>query len=369
MKEFEERVLILISALINFTLYPNKLDPKRPPKRILIIKPDHIGDLILAIPAIKTLRLAFPHSNITALVGEWCLPLTELIPEIDEAIGYRPGLFARDRKSGLRERIGLLARLWHGGFDMAVDLRPTWLSVALAVSKRFKWRIDRSSHRLRMRMRGKTSIWDHEVKRNLEPLKMAGIPTPSHISLSLTIPRHIKDNVDEMFDKLFTGETGPIVAFHPGSPVKLKRWAPFNFAELGDKLWEELGARILLVGSKSELDISREIISMMRHKPVDLTGRTDLPTLAGVLERCDLFIGNDSGPMHIAAALGIKVIGIFGPSSPERFGPYGKGCLTIRAKLDCPPCMSERCPFHTEGCVNEVKVEDVFRAARDFLLH
>jgi len=361
-------VLILISALINFTLYPNKLDPKRPPKRILIIKPDHIGDLILAIPAIKAIRFAFPRSRIIALVGEWCLPLTELIPEIDEAIGYRPGLFARGRKSGLSERMKLFAQLWDGRFDMAVDLRPTWLSVALAASKRFKWRIDRSSHRLRMKLRGRASIWDHEVERNLEPLKMAGIPTPSHISLSLTIPKHIKDNVDEMFDKLFTRETGPIVAFHPGSPVKLKRWAPSNFAELGDRLWEELGARVLLVGSRSEVDISREIISMMRHKPADLTGRTDLLTLAGVLERCDLFVGNDSGPMHIAAALGVRTIGIFGPSSPERFGPYGERCLAIRAELDCPPCMSERCPFRAEGCIDEVKVEEVFRAVCDSLI-
>lgn len=367
MIEIEERGLMILSALINFILYPDKPDLKRPPEKILLIKPDHIGDLILAIPAIKTLRSAFPSSRITALVGEWCLPLMELIPEIDEAIGYRPSLFARGRKSGLRERIRLFARLWGGRFDMAVDLRPTPISLALAASKRFRWRIDRSSHRLRMRLRGRGSIWDHEVKRNLEPLKDAGIPLPPYISPSLIVPKRVRDDADGILDELSVRGEIPIVVFHPGSPVKLKRWAPSNFAELGDRLCEELGARVLLIGSGSDLDISRQIISMMRHKPTDLTGRTDLPTLAGVLERCDLFIGNDSGPMHIAAALGVRTIGIFGPSSPERFGPYGERCLAIRSEIDCPPCMSERCPLRPEGCVNEVRVEEVFRAAHDLL--
>jgi lipopolysaccharide heptosyltransferase II len=370
MNGFEEWGLMIASALTQFILYPVKPKVQIPPRRILVVKPDHIGDLILAIPAVKALRSAFPCSRITALVGEWCLPLVELIPGIDEAIAYRPRIFARGaNRSSSGETIKLFAELRRGRFDMAVDLRPTWLSVALAASKGFRWRVDRSSHRIRMKLRGESSVWDHEVKRNLAPLREADIPLEADLRPALVVPQRVREKARELLSSFSIGEDELIVAFHPGSPVGLKRWNPSNFAELGDMFVRELGARVLIVGSRAETEISEAVMRRMKTEPVDLTGRTDLLTLAGVLERCDLFVGNDSGPMHIAAALGVKTIGLFGPSSPERFGPYGDHCLAIRPKIDCPPCMSHRCRLRPGGCMDEINVEEILLSALKLLRH
>ena len=122
--------------------------------------------------------------------------------------------------------------------------------------------------------------------------------------------------------------------------------------------------QVLFLAGSAEKQLVEEIQAQMRYNSVNIAGRTNLQQLGAVLQNCQLFIGNDSGPMHIAAAVGTHVIGLFGPSSPQRFGPFGDNCTTIRKKPDCPPCMKEKCRLGKEGCIIEISVEDVLDVMR-----
>lgn len=364
MRRFEEQLLMGFSALINLAFYRSKpVDPRR----ILVIKPDHIGDFILAIPALAALKGQFPRSRITALVGEWCFPLTRCIPYLDDAISYRPVELSRDgRGSSFAELVRIFKRIRREGFDLAVDLRITRLSLALASARSFKWRADRSTQRLMAKLKGEASIWDHEVKRNLDALRSAGIDV-SEPSIRLVPTAEGLKRTKRLLRKTGIIERKPIVVLHPGSPIELKRWPPEKFAQLADILARKLDFQVVLVGSISEQPISREVCVRSGVEIADLTGKTDLETLVGLLSLCELFIGNDSGPMHIAAALGKRTVGIFGPTSPERFGPYGPKAMALRAHVTCPPCMSDRCPFRPKGCIELVEIDDVLKAIESLL--
>ena len=127
----------------------------------------------------------------------------------------------------------------------------------------------------------------------------------------------------------------PLVAIHPGSPIALKRWLPERYAELADWLIAQKRAQILFVGVEDEIPIVTEIQALMRGESIDIAGKTTLTQLASILHICNVFIGNDSGPMHLAAAVGTQTIGLYGPGDPTRFGPAGERCQTIRRESEC----------------------------------
>ena len=139
----------------------------------------------------------------------------------------------------------------------------------------------------------------------------------------------------------------PLIALCPGSiNSRAKRWPPDRFAFLADMLRGELGADILLIGSPEELKVSQEVTSLMRHSPVMLTGKTTLAQLAGIISLVDLLITNDTGPAHIAAAMGRPTLVIFGPTNPKRTGPYGQIQHSLqRHDLPCVPCMKSVCTY------------------------
>ena len=157
----------------------------------------------------------------------------------------------------------------------------------------------------------------------------------------------------------------PLIAIHPGSPIPLKRWAPERYAELADWLIARKRAKILFVGVKDEIPIITEIQRLMRAESINIAGKTTLTQLASILHTCNVFIGNDSGPMHLAAAVGTQTIGLYGPGDPTRFGPVGTKCQTIQRKTDCPPCRGTTCRFGKDGCMSKIQVADVMQTLEE----
>jgi ADP-heptose:LPS heptosyltransferase len=132
-------------------------------------------------------------------------------------------------------------------------------------------------------------------------------------------------------------------------------------------LSRDYDALIVLVGGKDDEQIAQSIVSAMSEQTINLSGRTTLGQLAAVLRKAKLFIGNDSGPMHLAAACSIKVIGLYGPTSPERFGPYGDCCAALRMEDDCSPCMRDECKRPGYRCIDRISVDDVIETVKQIM--
>jgi heptosyltransferase II len=155
----------------------------------------------------------------------------------------------------------------------------------------------------------------------------------------------------------------PLVAVCPGSTnSRAKRWPAERFAAVADLLHERVGAEVVLIGAREELDISEEVASHMRTRPVVLTGQTDLSQTAAVLKASDLLVTNDTGPAHVAAAVGCPVVVIFGPTNPVTTSPYSNTAQVVRSPPDCAPCMLRDCPID-HRCMTAITPEDVFERA------
>jgi len=394
MKTLIESSIILTSFWVNRLFYRKSLPPPTDIKKILVVKLDHIGDVVLATPVLTNLRLHYPHAHIAMLAGSWSKQVVQYNPHLDEILCYDSPFFRRSSGNmTLKNTMQILRWLKNERYDLIVELRGDFLTVILAMLRGGKYRLDRSTQRVLRKLRnlscplitkkGKEKLEDetavsrrraknngrlrltalqfayseHEVEINLDVLRAGDIPINSRNTFFNVL------SADQTWAKSFLAEFGidlskPTVAIHPGSPVPLKRWPEKRFAELADILIEKK-RQVLFLGVLDENQLLEEIQAQMRHKSVNIAGRTNLRQLGAVLQQCDLFIGNDSGPMHLAAAVGTRVIGLFGPGSPERFGPFGDNCTTIRKKPDCPPCMKEECRFGEQGCIIEIAVQDV----------
>jgi len=402
MRALTESIIILASFLVNQLFYRKKLPPPLDIKKILVVKLDHIGDVLLATPVITNLRLHYPHAHIAMLVGSWSKQVVKCNPHIDEILCYDSPFFCRSGGGAtLKEAMQMLRRLKSERYDLIVELRGDFLTLALAMLKGGKYRLDRSMQRVLKKLRtsfkatmnlvfvilsvvknllkrvtkrsfatlkmtgirviitkeDKPTYSEHEVEINLDVLRSGEIPITSRKTF-FNVPSETQTWARGFFSEIGIDISRPIVAIHPGSPVPLKRWPAERFAKLADILIERK-TQVLFLGGIDEKRLVEEIQSQMRHNSVNIAGRTNLQQLGAVLQNCHLFIGNDSGPMHIAAAVGTRVIGLFGPSSPQRFGPFGDNCTAIRKEPDCPPCMKNDCRLGEEGCIVEISVEDV----------
>jgi ADP-heptose:LPS heptosyltransferase len=158
----------------------------------------------------------------------------------------------------------------------------------------------------------------------------------------------------------------PLVVINPMARWKTKLWRESNFAELADRLVLEKKAAVIFTGSAADRDVNQRIISRMKQLAENWAGETSLKELAALAALSDLFITTDTGPMHLAAATGAKVLALFGPTAPWRTGPYGKSQITVRTGIECSPCFQRNCEDNVR-CMEEISVEDVMRQLNDNL--
>ncbi|MCZ6676420.1 MAG: lipopolysaccharide heptosyltransferase II [Candidatus Poribacteria bacterium] len=364
-----ESATIIGSFLVQHFCYRQPLPSNFNPNKILVVKLDHLGDVLLATPVFSNLRRAYPKAQIHALVGSWGVDALQNHLDVDAIFQYDASFFCRSgHPTRLREAIRLFHALRQRKYELLIDLRGDWLAVIFALFKSAAHRQALASLQVANKL-GYARFTDfHEVERNLDVLRSAHIPTPCRTPVFHTT---FADRrwADAFLDQLGVVEGRPLVAIHPASPIALKRWPTERFAAVSDWLIEKKQAQIIFVGVRSELPVIAEIQKQMVGESMEIAGETTLSQLAEILKRCDLFIGNDSGPMHLAAAVGTWTIGLYGPGDPNRFGPVGSHCQTIRRKPDCPPCMEASCKFGGEGCMKEIEVTDVIQMAESHFRH
>ncbi len=340
-------------------------------ERIVVRGTNWVGDAVMTIPALRQLRRLFPGAHITLATRAWAEGLFADADFLDE-LQVHEG-------SGLRSVVQQVRQWRKGNFDLAV-LLPNSLETALVASlARVPLRIGYATDgRQRLLTHPLASPeWratKHEVffylniVAQLEWLikhEQTFLDTEPEGSLEVSDDR--KTTAREFLRARGVAEDKPLVALCPGSiNSRAKRWPAERYAALADRLIDDLGADILLVGSSGEAEVSLEVSGCMRNKPIVLTGETDLARLVAVLSLVDLLVTNDTGPAHIASALERPTLVIFGPTNPlttRPFSPFGE---IVREPPDCAPCMLRDCPID-HRCMTAISPADVFERAKVLL--
>ena len=330
--------------------------------RILLVKLSSFGDVIHALPTLEALRNLYPQGQITWLVEEAFVPLIAGHPALDEVWGVprvRPGQeMGRDQVLRL---LRLLRRVRASRFDLVIDLQgllKSALWVALARSPR-KVGYDRTRELSYLALTERIPPYDPEAHAVWRYLNVA-----RHLGAPPTLPRFRLGLTPALPDFLASGDR-PWVVLHPGARWATKLWPAAGWAQLGDWLSREKGLGVIITGSAADQELADQIITRMREQALNLAGRTSLPELAGVMQKARLAITADTGPMHLAAALGTKVVAIFGPTSPGRTGPFGPGHRVVRLGLWCSPCFKRHCP--EPRCLLELAPDAVLAAVEKSL--
>lgn len=309
--------------------------------RILIIKPSSLGDVVHALPTVNLIRRKFAAAHISWLVNAELFPLLQNCPVINDRIEFR----RRDSGSWWP----LLRQLRRENFDIVVDLQGLLRSGLFTLATGASQRIGLSDAREGARLFYNEIVTVpriHAVDRYLLAAKHLGCDGPVEFPLGLA--SEIKNQKSE-------------IAINPSARWDTKLWGDDKFAELIRQLPAD---RVVLTGSANEAPRIEKIAQGRQN----LAGKTSLLELADLYRQCAVLITNDSGPMHLAAAVGTPVVAIFGPTEPALTGPYGDRHVVLRAGIPCSPCLKDRC-FHTPGmeCMDKVTVEQVLAAVKPFL--
>ncbi|MBI5880295.1 MAG: glycosyltransferase family 9 protein [Chloroflexi bacterium] len=325
----------------------------QPPRRVLLVRPDHLGDMLFVTPALRWLRAQLPDAQLTALVGPWGKPAIANSPYLDaiETLEF-PG-FARKPKGSPFAPYATLraaARIVRGGrYDTAVILRfdhwwGAWLAALAGIPRRIGYAVPEVAPFLTERV--PYAPGRHEVAQNLRlAARLARLPEPAAVPAELPLEfRPDAADVDAARALLAThgiGEGVRFAALAPGSGAAVKLWRLEGFARVADALHAQFGLRVVIVGAgESERALAAQIAAQSESPLVSLAGQTTLGQLAAVLARAAIAIGTDNGPMHLATAAGTPGAHLFGPVSARTFGPWGDPArhIVLTVPLACVPC-------------------------------
>ena len=340
-------------------------------EKILVVQTSFLGDLVLTTPLISEIRGRFPKARLSVLCTPRGKSILEGNPDVDEIITYDKrgdargwaGLWSKARE--LRARRFTLALSPHKSFRTALLLFLSGIPRRIGFCQSAGWffyhqRVKRDSSR-------------HDVERNLSLLDPLGIDSSKcRRSPRIEADPRAREAVGRLFGSLGINGHGIIFGVNPGSVWQTKRWTPEGYAELIVGLKRKYGGHVLLFGGPEDHEIVAKILALSGDAGVSLVGRVGLSELAAAVERCDVFITNDSAPMHVAVARGVPVVAIFCATAPSLgFYPYAANAVVVEKKLSCRPCSSHggrRCPLGTEDCMRLIKAEDVLRGV-ELLLH
>ena len=342
-----------------------RIDPSQV-RRILVRQVNWLGDAVLTLPAIEALGRRFPDAEVVVLAREWVAGLFAGHPMVDRVVELRPAglpqsIFGRWQLARSLSRQGFdLAVLFPNSFDAAL---VPWLA---GIPRRVGYSTDGRGWMLTDPLEERsTPSRPHQVERYLGIARALGGNGPSIPRLS--VPAGGQRKAGEILRDHGVQESEPIVAVNPGSIYgSAKRWPAVRFAAVADALVASRGVRILLLGSEGERPVLEQVTRHMRSPVVNLAGRTDLLALLGVLGRARLLVSNDTGAMHVAAAVGTPVLAIFGSTDAEATGPLGQSVRLLRQPVPCSPCLLRECPID-HRCMTRITVDQVVQGAMHLL--
>jgi len=354
------------------------------PQRILLLRLERIGDLLMVLDAIALVRTLAPRARIDLVVGSWNLPLARLIPSVDSVDVIDVPWMSREGHGASWPAMLRRFREWRRRrYDLAINFEPDIRSnILMALSG--------ASRTVGLSSGGGAAVLTDaiapdpaahiaETARRLVELALAYGREMDSVRLATTrpvarlaLPEEARRQAADLIERL--SPAGLTIGIQPGAGRQIKEWDPARFAEVGAGLARSHGAKIVLIGSAADrvaLDAVRR--AWPHDLPlVQLPAETDLIVLAAVLERLALFITGDTGPMHLAAAVGTRVLAVFGPSLPTRYAPLSAKSRIVRIDIPCSPCNllrkpPQRCVGHVPDCLAGIHSAQVIEAAHEML--
>lgn len=330
--------------------------------KILIRVPNWIGDSVLTLPAIESIRLNFPQARLWIAAQGW-------VKDLFVSNNFVEGIIPLPKSKDWKSLRGAARKLKSESFDTGILLTNSFASAFLfylaKIPRRWGYATDGRGLLLTNSVRLKNEdLPRHQVYYYLDLLSGLGLK-PYSRKIKLSLPPGETEAARERLLSLGLDLMKPLVILSPGASYgPAKRWPVSRFAELASTFQKRKNAEILIIGSPAESEIAESIRSSMEKKPAILTGLTTLPQLLGLIGRAALFISNDSGPMHMANALRVPVVGIFGPTDPEVTGPFEQPSRVVKKDVPCWPCAYRKCPYD-HRCMMNIAAEDVLRAAEE----
>ena len=333
------------------------------PKRVLVVRLGAIGDVCNALVFATALKRARPDVEIGWVVHELVRPLVDGHPAVDRVHLWK-------RKSGLSGLLSVVREVRAAKYELAVDLQRIQKSALLA-------RLSGAARVLgydRERTKELSWIWTGERI-------AAGDPGAHMVDQYRDVARHLGADgpaVHELpLDPQAVHAADVVIQRAGGAPIVINlsaskpanRWDPERFGELANRITSELSIAVCFTGAPDERPALERAMSSVAEssKVIDLVGKTSLPQLWSLLSKARLFIGCDTGPMHLASAVGTPVVALFGPANPRRTGPYGENHRIVSVLPECAPCNKKTCSMPRHACMEDITVELVFLAVRELL--
>jgi len=332
--------------------------------KILLIRLRRIGDIIMTTPAVTALKKAMPESQITYVVEEPYRCLVEGHPSVDRVI-------ALGKKSKLPEFLRLLRTLRKEPYDVVLDFhggpRAWWIALAAKANFKVGYEIKYRGFVYDVAIpRGVKNGFVHSVENHLNLVRALGVRVdPPPLSLPPAQEAEIR-KVDRLFAENGL-EGNKLVILHISAGNQFRDWGVDNWAGLVDRLAQEPSVRVVLVGGEPDHAAEQGILSLSSSHPVSFVGTLNLLELKEMMARSSLFVGPDSGPMHIAAATGTPIVALFGPTLPVHFSPWQAKAYVVAKELSCRPCRQKKCLTGDFRCLRSITPEEVLSACRRFI--
>ncbi|MET0555093.1 MAG: glycosyltransferase family 9 protein [Vicinamibacteria bacterium] len=351
-----------------------------PPRDVLVLRLDRIGDVVMSLPALHDLRRAFPTARLRLAVGAWSREVARNAP-VDEVLVWSAPWAGRPHEGALafrelrREAQALAAAPPDVALDLQGDVRASWLMHETGARRRVGYANTGGAYLLSdVVPLDETVSWVEQNRRAAAVI--AGPPAGPPVFAALT--DEDRAFATRLFGTLGLASKRPLVAVHPSGGRLVKQWDVARWAAVGRRLQEEHGATVLVTGSAADQPLAAQLARGLRDRPIDLTGKLGVLETMSVIAAVDLFLSPDTGPMHMACAVDTPSVSVFGPSDPLRYFSGGSGApgtrhVVVRHELWCAPCnLIRKPPAECAGpeppeCLREVGVAAVYAAAARLL--
>ncbi|MBL7131106.1 MAG: lipopolysaccharide heptosyltransferase II [Candidatus Omnitrophica bacterium] len=327
-------------------------------KRILIVNVNWLGDVLFSTPIFKALKKKYPNSYIACMIPARCKEILEGNPNLDEIILFNE----RAEQKGMFAKLRFISQLKKKDFDTAFLLHRSFTKALIVYLSGIPERIGYFRKKRNLLLTKSIIPPDkdrvHRLEYYLNLIESQGIKVEDK-SCEVFVSEADKEHIKNLLIENGISDNDFVVAINPGGNWNLKRWPKGHFAELADKLVSDLDVKIIITGAKKDIRLAEEISNLMKAKPIIFCGKTTLKQLAALFKKVNLVISADSGPMHIANALGAKLIALFGPTSPGITGPYNKeNCIILKSEVNCKiPCYILDCKNNI--CMKNIKPDEV----------
>ncbi|MFH1824317.1 MAG: glycosyltransferase family 9 protein [Candidatus Firestonebacteria bacterium] len=337
------------------------------PKRFLIVRTDKIGDVLLALPVMTNIRLAYKDAFIGFLTREYAKKVLEGNPDLNEIIFYDP----LDKHKGMKGLFRLVNLIKGYKFDKAIIVFPTFkiaLAIFLArvtvrIGVGYRWYSFLFNKRVYFH---RSKVEKHELEYNLELLKPLDIPIKDK-TIKIWLNEEDKKFVGKFFEENKIDISKPVIGIHPGRSVSALNWSFSNYAKLIDEIYKNFNMQVILLEGRGEEDITCAILKNLSCQPVILRGSTDIRQVTSVISSLSLYISGNTGTMHIAAAVNVPTISFFCPIfvlQPKRWGPWGNKSVILQPEgLSCKKCKYEKCKHY--NCMDKISVEMVISKIKE----